>query len=155
MSYLRSATTAAATVALALSTVACTSTTEPTFVVDPLPEQQPEPVVAPVVVQRDRSTVAIPEGLKATCLVDPAKATAAPDCPVLEYRGRSYWALSHRDNRSSLSVVGYDSAGVVTGQVELIGARYIYQMRVTAADSTVVLVGQGERELTIRWADLP
>lgn len=153
MSRLRIVSVATLAAALSLTAAACTTTTEPTFRVDPLP--QPDPVIAPVVVQRDRSTVEIPDARKATCLVEPGKTTPAPTCPVLEFNGRSYWALSYTDNRGSLNVVGYDSAGVMTGEVELTGARYIYQMRVVEADSTVVLVGQGEREVRIRWVELP
>ncbi len=139
--------------AASISVTACTTVTEPSFgsVGPPVTRSS---IMAPVVVHVAPAALAVPEGLKVTCLVASDRLASSPTCPVIEYNGRSYWALSHRDNRSSLTIVAYERDSVVA-QRELSGVRYVVEARIGAADSTITWVGQGANTVTLRWDRLP
>ncbi len=96
----------------------------------------------------------IPFGMKITCLVGAEVLMSSADCPVLSYEGKTYWAYSFLDNRGSLGIVAYDSAGNIVAQWEKTGARYIWQITVDAAANTVTFYGQGSGEITMSWAEL-
>jgi hypothetical protein len=57
-------------------------------------------------------------------------------------------------NQSSLARVALKNDAPIADN-ELIGARYIVSTRVETSDSTVVLTGQGDREVSIRESELP
>jgi len=131
---------------LAITGVACSdSSTTPT---DP-------PPASPAVVTVERSThPVLPEELKATCLLAPEGSASAPVCPTLVWNGRTYWALSFGDNRSSMAIVAFDDDGNVVERWDREGARYIWQIQIDDAAQTVHFVGQVERTITMSWEEL-
>jgi hypothetical protein len=145
-----------ATVAVCLLLVLAGACTEGSngFVTGPTTE--PEPVAPPPqVVMRDPKTITPPAERSAYCLDPDTERFNNSSCPMIVYGDRSYWPLSYRDNRLSMAITGYDSTGTVVGERELQGARYVKTITVNPADSTIVLRGQSDREVTIRWSDLP
>jgi hypothetical protein len=97
---------------------------------------------------------AMPAGLHNVCLVEPDTLQFSETCPVVQWLGLTYWAYSHVDNRVSLTVVAYDSAGNVAGQWEKVGARYLWQITVDRAAATVTFHGQGDGVVTMSWDEL-
>ena len=125
-----------------LAAVACSdSPTEP----------EPAPVVESVAAN---AHPAVPEGLKATCLVSPESTEASPTCPVVRWLGLTYWAFSHGDNRGSLTVVAYAASGEAIEQWERAGARYLWQITVDATAATVTFQGQDGATVTMGWEEL-
>lgn len=95
-----------------------------------------------------------PDDLKVSCLVAADELAASPTCPVLVRGTRTWWAFSFGDNRSAFGIVGYED-GAVTGRIDRTGARYLLSIEVNAADSTVSLIGQDNRTVTVAWDELP
>ena len=139
-------------VALWCMLAACGSESPAAPVVDPTPPPPPPP---PVVERLPRAAVAVPSGLYAFCLGEQDERSYPSDCPFVRWRGRTYWAHAYSDNRSSMAITAYDSTGVVLGVREVTGARYVKTITVVTSDSTLVLRGQADRTVTIRWAELP
>jgi len=136
-------------VALSCLLAACGSESPAAPVVDPTP---PPP---PVVERGSRLAVSSPDGLYAICIDEQNERAILDVCPFVRWRGRSYWAHAYTDNRSSMAITAYDSAGTVLGVREVTGARYLKAIAVVTSDSTLVLRGQSDRTVTIRWAELP
>jgi hypothetical protein len=140
-------------VALPCLLAACGSESPAAPVVDPTPTPTPPP--PPVVQRLPRSAVTVPSGLYAFCLGEQDERAYPSDCPFVRWRGRSYWAHAYTDNRLSMAITAYDSAGTVLGVREVTGARYLKAIAVVTSDSTLVLRGQSDQTVTIRWAELP
>jgi len=96
----------------------------------------------------------LPADLKVACPTSAAGLDLAATCPVIVWKGRTYWALSFRDNRPAIGVVGFEGA-TPTGRRDLAGARYIWQIAVDRATTTITFVGQGNDQVTMSWSELP
>jgi hypothetical protein len=108
---------------------------------------------------------AIPGGLKETCLADTGSGVNFSDtCPVIEWRGVTYYAYSYLDNRFSLAIVAYDSSNNVVLNRELTGVRYIHDIQLSQGAlqidghgnlvGTATFFGQSDRVGTLNWGDL-
>ena len=97
----------------------------------------------------------IPDDLKVSCSYSPGR-SANPICPVLLYRGLTYWAYSYRDNRYSLALVAYDDAGNVVERWEIENTRYIWQITVDTDNATVLFYGDNflTESVSVSWLDL-
>jgi hypothetical protein len=76
-------------------------------------------------------------------------------CDVLFYRGLSYWAFSHYDNRFAMLIVAYDGTGRVVGMTQRNGARYHYKTQLNTAGDRVTFFGQANRSIQLTLSDLP
>ncbi|MCP3168228.1 tectonin domain-containing protein [Myxococcus qinghaiensis] len=114
-----------------------------------------ELVPPPVVVQVPPApTPAIPPGMKVTCTQGPGTGAAAATCPVIKWKGYTFWAYSYTDNRVSMGIVAYDALGRMVAQWEKPGARYVYGITVSTLDKTVTFAGQTDSKITMKWSDL-
>ncbi|XXF75684.1 hypothetical protein P2318_21795 [Myxococcaceae bacterium GXIMD 01537] len=114
-----------------------------------------ELVPPPVVVQvAANAPPAVPAGMKVTCTQGPNTGAPSTTCPVVQWRGLTYWAFSYIDNRVSMGIVAYDSTGKVVAQWEKPGSRYVYAITVNNTDKTVVFAGQSDAKITMKWTDL-
>ncbi|RKH14112.1 hypothetical protein D7V97_03880 [Corallococcus sp. CA053C] len=73
---------------------------------------------------------------------------------MIQWGGYTYWAFSYGDNRVSMGIVAYDAAGKVVAQWEKPGARYVYAIAVDPTGRNVILAGQSDAKLTVKWSDL-
>ncbi len=92
--------------------------------------------------------------LKATCQVG----YDSDPCPVIVWKdtGKTYWAYSYTDNRSSLAIVAYDSSNNVAGSGVISGTRYIRDIQINTGAMTATFIGQaGYPNVTIPWSSLP
>jgi hypothetical protein len=96
----------------------------------------------------------IPPGLKVSCPVGPDTVQPSTTCPVLQWNGLTYWAFSHLDNRFSLTIAAYDSAGDLMMVWERAGARYMWQITLNTEANTVTFHGQDSQTITMTWAEL-
>ena len=117
----------------------------------PRAEAQTTPTVAQV---PSNAPPAVPSGMKVTCTPGPATGAMSPSCPVLQWNGYTYWAYSYGDNRNSLGIVAYDSAGKVAAQWEKTGVRYVYAISVDSTAKTVTFAGQADKKVSLSWAEL-
>lgn len=120
------------------------------------PEDDPEDIVPPEVGVLDRSLIpTYPEELelKLSCYDGPDGAFTQ-DCPVLMWDGITYWALSHNDNRSGMTILAFDTQQSLVGTWERTGARYIWQITVDEVAETVTFWGQGTGSFEVSWEDL-
>lgn len=111
----------------------------------------PPPVIAKVPTS---SPPAVPSGLKVTCTQGPGTGASATTCPVVQWGGYTYWALSYVDNRVGMAIVAYDAAGKVVAKREKTGARYVYAITSDAAGRTVTFAGQSDAKITMKWSEL-
>jgi hypothetical protein len=111
----------------------------------------PSFVVAKV---RSNARLAVPAGLKVTCLSDPNRLDSAPECPVVQVRGTTIWPLSYIDNRVAMALVAYNAAGNVVGQWSRNGARYIVDIAVDVTTGTLIFRGQAGQTVRLAWSDL-
>jgi hypothetical protein len=100
---------------------------------------------------------AIPEGMKVACFTGPN--SPEPDgpsqsCPVLQWGGLTFWPYSYVDNRVSMGIVSYDSAGKLVKQMEKAGARYVWKITVDTAARTVTFWGQANQTIVVPWVEL-
>lgn len=100
------------------------------------------------------SAPAQPSGLGVNCLPTPDTAQQSPTCPVLRWLGLTYWAYSHNDNRLGMTIVAYDSAGIIVKQWERMGARYVWRIVVDATARTVTFWGQASNTILMTWDEL-
>lgn len=96
----------------------------------------------------------IPAGLKIACMTGPDRLERSSTCPVLFWHGYTYWVFSHRDNRSAVTVVAYDSQGSATKQWYREGSRYPYRISVDVAARKVKIWGQQSRTIEMTWDEL-
>ncbi|MCY1044929.1 hypothetical protein OV208_26670 [Corallococcus sp. bb12-1] len=99
-------------------------------------------------------TPAIPAGMKVTCTQGPGTGAPAATCPVIKWKGYTFWAFSYTDNRVAMGIVAYDAAGKVVAQWEKPGSRYVYAITVNATDKTVTFAGQSDAKIVMKWSDL-
>jgi hypothetical protein len=103
---------------------------------------------------RQNPALAVPAGLKVTCLSDPNRLDLTPNCPVVQVHGHTIWPFSFYDNRVSMALVAYDSAGKVVGQWVKDGARYIVDISVDVLTGTLTFRGQANDKVTLAWSEL-
>lgn len=121
------------------------------FALAPRAEAQTAPTVAQV---PSNAPPAVPSGMKVTCTPGPGTGAQSPTCPVLQWNGHTYWAFSYDDNRNSLGIVAYDSAGRVAAQWEKTGVRYVYAISVDPTGKTVTFAGQSDQKTSLAWSEL-
>ncbi|NVO11907.1 MAG: hypothetical protein HXX16_18260, partial [Bacteroidales bacterium] len=112
---------------------------------------QPDPVVE---TRPSTSAPSIPAGMKCACMVDQQSTAINPNCPVIVYKGKTFWAFSYIDNRMSMGIVAYDASGKVCTTWEKPGARYVYKITVDNTAKTVTFWGQANQSVTMTWAEL-
>ena len=96
-----------------------------------------------------------PAGMQLVCVsVSNDGAPSSKTCPVVQYQGITTWPFSYADNRMSLALVSYNSAGSVVATVEKPGARYAFDAESSDYTETVVFVGQSLKYVTATWAEL-
>ncbi|MEJ2818144.1 MULTISPECIES: hypothetical protein [unclassified Caulobacter] len=98
----------------------------------------------------------IPPGLQTACINAPVDgAPTSKTCPVVYYGSTRTWIFSYGDNRTSFAVVTFDSTGKVLRNVEVRGARYIFDVFSDDQGQKLTLVGQSKNSVVINWSDLP
>jgi hypothetical protein len=111
----------------------------------------PPPVVAMV---PSNSNPPVPAGLKVACMVNGTDLHGSPACPVVQYEGITTWSYSFMDNRVGMALVSYDAENNVVRNVELDGARYVWQITVDPKAKTVTATGQANQSVTAPWTDV-
>lgn len=103
------------------------------------------------VIQIQKPSGPIPDGMKVTCLQGPNVLQSAPACPVLAIGGFTLWAYSYIDNRVSFGMVMYDLKWRIVNQVEKRGARYINRITLngSGSDGSVTFWGQSDQSITM------
>lgn len=93
----------------------------------------------------------IPDGMKVTSLQGPNVLQPAPACPVLAIGGFTLWPFSYIDNRVSFGMVMYDLKWNIVNQVEKPGARYVYKITLNGSGSegSVTFSGQADQTVTM------
>ena len=91
----------------------------------------------------------IPLGLKVTCLEAPNS-----DCPVIKWGPYTYWAYSHTDNRTGMTIVAYDSNDNVVDQWVRTGARYIISITLDMNAMTATFLGQASNTIALGLDEL-
>lgn len=99
------------------------------------------------------STRSIPDGLKQTCLVGPGGPVSSGTCPVLQWKGYTYWAYSFHVNSMDMAIVAYDGAGNIVRRWDRHGDRYVWDITVDASAETVTFKGQSGA-IVMTWAEL-
>jgi hypothetical protein len=94
----------------------------------------------------------IPAGMTVTCVINAVSGAESTSCPVIKYQGITTWALSFLDNRYSMGIVSYDSAGRIVNTVVKDGARYVYKITSDTAAQTVTIWGQSDRKIVLPWS---
>jgi hypothetical protein len=94
-----------------------------------------------------------PAGLKVTCNSNDSGGPSAT-CPIVSCGTNNYWGLSHTDNASALTIVGFDTAGTILSSLYLQGTRYLWQITQDAATETIVFWGQNSNTVDITWTDI-
>ncbi len=98
----------------------------------------------------------IPDGLQTACINAPVDgAPTSKTCPVIYYGPTKTWIFSYADNRVSFAVVTFDATGKVLRNVEVPGARYIFDVFSDDRGQKLTLVGQSKGSVVINWSDLP
>ncbi|WP_224360420.1 hypothetical protein [Hyalangium versicolor] len=92
--------------------------------------------------------------MEVKCIQGPDTLAPATHCPVLKWNGYTYWAFSYVDNRISIGIVAYNSAGEVVAQWEKPGSRYVYAIPVDVMTKTVTFAGQSGAKITVKWSEL-
>ena len=97
----------------------------------------------------------LPAGMKVTCLQGPNTLNSSTTCPVVQYQGLTWWALSYIDNRVGMAIVGYASPnGAPVAQIAKPGARYVYKITVDGSARSVTFWGQSDQRVTATWAEM-
>ncbi|MFI5405309.1 MAG: CFI-box-CTERM domain-containing protein [Nitrososphaerales archaeon] len=92
--------------------------------------------------------------LKVSCHSGP-DSLGSDTCPVLNWNGFTYWAFSHSDNRSGMTIVKYNNdSGCVDNLWEKTGARYLYKITVDDNAKTVTFWGQADSVIEMSWDEL-
>lgn len=117
----------------------------------------PDPTLPTICLLSDRLLPSTPSGLQLASMSGPNSPTPdgdSPVCPVVQWRGITYWPFSYVDNRYSMSIVGFDSTGRIVSQVEKTGARYIWKTTLDVAAKTVTFWGQGNAKIVMNVSEL-
>jgi hypothetical protein len=121
-------------------------------IVVPWVELAPAPAIASLPAN---SHPAIPGGMKMACFTGPSSPEpdgASPNCPVVRWVGLTFWPYSYVDNRVSMGIVAYDSAGKVVHQEEGGGARYVWKITEDKTAKTITFWGQANQTIVAAWA---
>ena len=123
------------------------------FVFAPLATAQSTPIVAGL----PRADVPSQRGLGVR-LADKGSANrnrkTSEKYPILVYRGLAFIAYSHNDNRTAMTIIGYDNNEIARVRFEKQGARYLKKIRVDARRKTAHFIGQNDREIVVPWKQL-
>lgn len=105
---------------------------------------------APTVVNVPQNSSPVPEsGLKVTCLEGPNVLVPSQTCPVIKYKGYTFWAYSFVDNRVAMALVRYGSDGKMQALENLPGARYVWKITIDPKTKTATLWGQSNVTVSV------
>ena len=124
------------------------------LLVGPAAAQVPKPAGATIVSVPATSHPPVPAGLKVTCLRGPNVLQSSKTCPVVKYQGITTWAYSFIDNRVSMALVSYNAQNQVVRNITKNGTRYVWSMISSVPSKTVLIAGQSDKRITVRWSDL-
>ena len=96
----------------------------------------------------------IPEGLKLSCFDAGDSFSSDGTCPVLKWKGFSYWAFSHVDNRLGMTLVAFNEANEIVEQWEKTGARYLWSIEIDKVEEKITLFGQGDLSIIFNWNEI-
>jgi len=109
----------------------------------------------PVVVQIPASaSPPVPAGMKVFCTPVPGIREASATCPVLKWKGYTYWAFSYIDDRFAMGIVAYDSAGKAVAQWEKADSHYVWGIFVYESDGMVIFAGQDYSKVAMTLDEL-
>lgn len=107
-------------------------------------------VLAPVVRRVARGQApTLPAGLKLSAPAGPDTHEPSPTAPVLSLGPLDVWAASFIDNRMSTALLGYTPSKQLAGQRERTGARYIWDIRLSADRRRATFVGQADHTFEV------
>lgn len=93
--------------------------------------------------------------LKMTCLAQTADPPISSDtCPVLQWNGYTYWAMSYNDNRTEFAIVAIDELGQQAGRWNRSGARYLVDLTIDTTAGTVTFIGQAGSTVVMTLQEL-
>lgn len=95
-----------------------------------------------------------PPELKMRALAGGNEVEMAVEYPVLRVGVITFWALNYVDNRYSLAIAACNEQGIVLHFVERRGARYVYKIEQDVALKGIVLNGQADSLVGVKWAEL-
>lgn len=101
-----------------------------------------------------RTAIQVPTGMKKACLLGPDTLGNSETCPIVNADGLNFWALSYRDNRTEMAIVGYDDGGNAVKLIEKPGSRYVWNITLDAEQQTIAFHGQSDAIVTLQWNDL-
>ena len=105
---------------------------------------------APTVVNVPRESSPVPQtGLKVECLEGPNVLVPSQTCPVIKYKGYTFWAYSFVDNRVAMALVRYGSDGKMQALQYLPGARYVWKITIDPKTKTATLWGQSNATVSV------
>ena len=120
---------------------------------DQAPDSPPEPPPVVVRIPEESAPARLPPGTKVSCSAGPDGLTDS-DCPVVRWRGYSYWTLSYLDNRIAATVVAFDSTGRIVKELNYDNVRYIWNVEVDPSRREVIFHFQASRVVAVSWDDL-
>ena len=104
---------------------------------------------APTVVNVPEKSSPVPEsGLKVTCMEGPNVLVPSQTCPVIKYKGYTFWAYSFEDNRVAMALVRYGSDGKMQALQNLPGARYVWKITIDPKTKMATLWGQSNKTVS-------
>ncbi|WP_066638866.1 hypothetical protein [Bordetella sp. H567] len=81
-------------------------------------------------------------GARARCFMSDHRLTESEFCPVIIYRGLTYWPMSFDDNRVAILAAGYDDNKKLVREVYMCGTRYVFYATIDTKVQNVVFWGQ-------------
>ena len=102
----------------------------------------------------DTNAPKIGNGWTASCVLSSTDLSPTSKCWTIQWAGYTYWAMSHDDNRFSFNIVAVNASGVVTDQLEVGGARYLWNTSVDEGARSVSFHGQADNAVTLGWNQL-
>jgi hypothetical protein len=105
---------------------------------------------APTVVNVPANSGPVPQsGLKVTCLEGPNVLVSSQTCPVIKYKGYTFWAYSFVDNRVAMALVRYGRDGKMQALRDLPGTRYVWKITIDPKTKTATLWGQANATASV------
>jgi hypothetical protein len=95
-----------------------------------------------------------PAGTVARCYTAADGLTISPTCPVISWRGVTYWIFAYQDASDKLLLVAYDDDDDILFQSERQGIRQLYEISIDENDQTVTLFGLNGNTQDIPWSAL-
>ncbi len=126
--------------------------TEISDATDPLNDKECSALTCqpPQISTRTERSAIPPSGLKTTCYFYPDKG----NCPVVNWRGYTYWAFSYQNNATAFNIAAFDCDGKRVKQWKKPGARYIHGINVDKTAQTVVFTGQANKTVVMPWSEM-